>query len=98
MGTYAVEVQARNNNNDPDRDDAWSAHIRRVAATDGGLARLVANPGGKRNRYIRPLCSTKRDPSRRSASSRYSSTRSSSHLPNSPFWRASVQLAASTNR
>ena len=47
---------------------------------------------------IRPLCSTKRDPSRRSASSRYYSTRSSSHLPNSPFWSTSVQLAASPNR
>ena len=55
VGTYAVEVQARNNNNDPDREGAWSAHIRRVAATDGGLARLVANPGGKRNRYDPPV-------------------------------------------
>ena len=55
VGTYAVEVQARNNNNDPDREGAWSAHIRRVAANDGGLARLVADPGGKRNRYDPPV-------------------------------------------
>ena len=41
---------------------------------------------------IRPLCSTVRDPFRRSASS---NTRSSSHIPNSHFWSTSIQLTAS---